>query len=173
MWLPPATGRYWTKQVPFLAGDPLRPHEEERYDLYPSTADDWLRSWSTAAAPWPRALTAGPHGIPLMGAGDWNDGMNRVGIEGKGESIWLGWFACATLEAFATMLLAGDAGERVRLPPTGTGRRSTAGDRTAWLGRRVVSARLLRRRFAAWFGAEQGMPHRRDRPVLGCAIRRR
>ncbi len=59
-----------------------------------------------------KGLTAGAHGIPLMGAGDWNDGMNRVGIEGKGESIWLGWFVCATLEAFAKMLLAGDDAER-------------------------------------------------------------
>ena len=43
-----------------------------------------------------------------MGAGDWNDGMNRVGIEGKGESIWLGWFVCATLEAFAALLADGE-----------------------------------------------------------------
>ncbi|MFW6052888.1 MAG: GH36-type glycosyl hydrolase domain-containing protein [Desulfosalsimonas sp.] len=48
-----------------------------------------------------KASTSGGHGIPLMGAGDWNDGMNRVGIQGKGESIWLGWFLYATLTDFA------------------------------------------------------------------------
>ena len=39
-----------------------------------------------------RACTAGPHGLPLIGIGDWNDGMNRVGVEGRGESVWLAWF---------------------------------------------------------------------------------
>jgi cyclic beta-1,2-glucan synthetase len=48
-----------------------------------------------------RACTKGAHGLPLMGAGDWNDGMNRVGIEGKGESVWLAWFLVATLRRFA------------------------------------------------------------------------
>jgi cyclic beta-1,2-glucan synthetase len=47
------------------------------------------------------ACTAGPHGLPLIGGGDWNDGMNRVGIEGRGESVWLGWFLIATLRGFA------------------------------------------------------------------------
>jgi cyclic beta-1,2-glucan synthetase len=47
------------------------------------------------------ACTAGSHGLPLMGGGDWNDGMNRVGIEGKGESVWLAWFLVATLRRFA------------------------------------------------------------------------
>jgi cyclic beta-1,2-glucan synthetase len=47
-----------------------------------------------------RSLAVGKHGLPLMGAGDWNDGMNRVGIDGKGESVWLGWFLFTTLAAF-------------------------------------------------------------------------
>ena len=45
-----------------------------------------------AAAHITKGITAGPHGIPLIGAHDWNDGMNRVGFQGRGESIWLGWF---------------------------------------------------------------------------------
>jgi cyclic beta-1,2-glucan synthetase len=48
-----------------------------------------------------RACTAGVHGLPLIGSGDWNDGMSRVGIEGKGESVWLAWFLVATLRGFA------------------------------------------------------------------------
>lgn len=46
-------------------------------------------------------MTKGAHGLPLIGAGDWNDGLNRVGIEGRGESTWLGWFLVATIKAFA------------------------------------------------------------------------
>ena len=48
-----------------------------------------------------RACTTGAHGLPLIGSGDWNDGMNRVGVEGRGESVWLAWFLVATLRAFA------------------------------------------------------------------------
>ena len=48
-----------------------------------------------------RACTKGVHGLPLIGSGDWNDGMNRVGIEGKGESVWLAWFLITTLRKFA------------------------------------------------------------------------
>jgi cyclic beta-1,2-glucan synthetase len=48
-----------------------------------------------------RACTAGAHGLPLIGSGDWNDGMNRVGVEGRGESVWLAWFLVTTLRAFA------------------------------------------------------------------------
>ena len=44
-----------------------------------------------------RSLAVGRHGLPLMGTGDWNDGMNRVGAEGKGESVWLAWFSCRVL----------------------------------------------------------------------------
>jgi cyclic beta-1,2-glucan synthetase len=57
-----------------------------------------------------RACTVGDHGLPLIGAGDWNDGMNRVGLHGKGESVWLAWFLAATLRAFAVYADArGDA----------------------------------------------------------------
>ena len=47
-----------------------------------------------------RNLRAGSHGLPFMGTGDWNDGMNRVGEHGTGESVWLGWFLHATLTQF-------------------------------------------------------------------------
>ena len=53
-----------------------------------------------AAGPSKKAQHPASHGLPLMGAGDWNDGMNRVGMGGRGESVWLGWFLHATLNAF-------------------------------------------------------------------------
>ena len=58
-------------------------------------------STSIAPAPLIAACPHGAHGLPLMGTGDWNDGMNRVGEHGKGESVWLGWFLLATLKTFA------------------------------------------------------------------------
>jgi len=61
-----------------------------------------------------QGITAGPHEIPLMGAHDWNDGMNRVGIHGKGESIWLGWFLSRTLDDFAEMCDLMDDHKRAR-----------------------------------------------------------
>jgi cellobiose phosphorylase len=51
-----------------------------------------------------RASTAGPHGLPLIGGGDWNDGLNRVGVGGKGESVWLAWFQICVLNDFAELL---------------------------------------------------------------------
>jgi len=50
-----------------------------------------------------RGLTVGPHGLPLIGTGDWNDGMNLVGAGGKGESVWLGWFLCELLQGMAEL----------------------------------------------------------------------
>lgn len=60
--------------------------------------------------------TSGTHGLPLMGGGDWNDGMNRVGIDGKGESVWLAWFFCHTLNDYAYLLdLTGQKGDNFRI----------------------------------------------------------
>ena len=51
-----------------------------------------------------KGATGGPHGLPLIGTGDWNDGLNLVGVEGRGESIWLAWFLCDVLQRFAGVL---------------------------------------------------------------------
>jgi cyclic beta-1,2-glucan synthetase len=88
--------------VPFLTGDPLKADEHDRYAQY---------EVSHGSAPLiehcRRALehgaTEGARGLPLMGDGDWNDGMNNVGAEGYGESVWLGWFLCATMARFARL----------------------------------------------------------------------
>jgi cyclic beta-1,2-glucan synthetase len=118
LWLPFVTAHYvsatndqsiLSEEVPFLTADPLGSDEEERYGLYnPSELSFSLYEHCVRAIQ--HGLTSGLHGLPLMGAGDWNDGMNRIGIEGKGESVWLGWFIYATLNRFAPLCeLMGDS----------------------------------------------------------------
>jgi cyclic beta-1,2-glucan synthetase len=86
--------------VPFLTMRPLGPGEHEVYDL-PQVTDEHGSVYEHCLRALRRASTAGAHGLPLIGIGDWNDGMNRVGVEGRGESVWLAWFLVATLRAFA------------------------------------------------------------------------
>jgi cellobiose phosphorylase len=59
-----------------------------------------------------RACTFGQHGLPLIGGGDWNDGMNAVGVEGKGESVWLGWFLYRVMDLFVPICIGQGDGER-------------------------------------------------------------
>lgn len=85
--------------IPYLRGDPLGASEKERYQAYTvsefneSLYDHCLRAIF-------KADVAGSHGLPLIGGGDWNDGYNRIGAEGRGESVWLGWFLLAVLRRF-------------------------------------------------------------------------
>jgi cyclic beta-1,2-glucan glucanotransferase len=75
---------------------------EGQHELYtqPQVSAESAPIYEHCARALDRSLAVGKHGLPLMGAGDWNDGMNRVGQEGKGESIWLGWFLYTTLSTF-------------------------------------------------------------------------
>jgi cellobiose phosphorylase len=86
--------------VPFLRMRALEPHEQEIYDL-PEVTEERASLYQHCLRALRRACTTGTHGLPLIGSGDWNDGMNRVGVEGRGESVWLAWFLATTLQSFA------------------------------------------------------------------------
>ena len=117
------------------------------------------------------ASTAGAHGLPLFGAGDWNDGMNRVGQAGRGESTWLGFFLHAVLDRLRGAVRSARRTARGR--HAAWRRRAASRRARAGLGRRMVSARVLRRRHAARIGAERRVPDRLDRAVVGGAVGRR
>ena len=108
---------------------------------------------STACARCGGPAPTGAHGLPLIGIGDWNDGMNRVGVEGRGESVWLAWFLIATLRAFAEHARRARRRRRWRRSCGAQADALRRGGRGARLGRRVVSPRVLRRRHAARLGA--------------------
>ena len=77
--------------VPFLEGAVLAADEVERY-FQPTVSKESASVYEHCARALDRSLGVGRHGLPLMGSGDWNDGMNRVGYKGEGESVWLAWF---------------------------------------------------------------------------------
>jgi cyclic beta-1,2-glucan synthetase len=95
------------EEVPFLEGQALRPGEHDAY-FQPVIADDTAPLFEHCARALDQSLEVGKHGLPLIGTGDWNDGMNRVGELGQGESVWLGWFLHATLVGFASLASARD-----------------------------------------------------------------
>ena len=86
--------------VPFLTMRQLGPEEHEIYDL-PEVSSEVASVYQHCVRALRRACTTGEHGLPLIGIGDWNDGLNRVGVHGQGESVWLAWFLATTLKAFA------------------------------------------------------------------------
>jgi cyclic beta-1,2-glucan synthetase len=93
-------------EIPYLTMRQLNPDEHEIYEM-PKVTTESGSMYDHCVRALRRACTKGVHGLPLIGSGDWNDGMNRVGIEGKGESVWLAWFLITTLRKFA-----GHAGKR-------------------------------------------------------------
>ncbi len=95
----------------FLEGPALRPDEHDAY-FEPMVAEERATLFEHCARALDGCLSVGAHGLPLIGAGDWNDGMNRVGEGGKGESVWLGWFLHAALSAFAPVAKARGESER-------------------------------------------------------------
>ena len=90
------------EQVPFIEGAAIPAGAEDVYEV-PRVGTVTASVYEHAARTLDRSLRVGAHGLPLMGGGDWNDGMNRVGIGGRGESVWLGWFLCALVADFAPL----------------------------------------------------------------------
>jgi cyclic beta-1,2-glucan synthetase len=108
-WLPFVADHYvrvsgdtgiWDEHAPYLEMRELTEAEHEIYDK-PHRSERTGSLYEHCVRALDRACTRGEHGLPLMGSGDWNDGMSRVGVHGKGESVWLAWFLITTLRRFA------------------------------------------------------------------------
>jgi cyclic beta-1,2-glucan synthetase len=87
------------EQVHFIEGQSLVAGEHDAFFL-PRVTDETATIYEHCALALDQSLASGIHGLPLMGTGDWNDGMNRVGEAGQGESVWLAWFLFSTLQSF-------------------------------------------------------------------------
>lgn len=111
LWLPYVTAFYvkttgdmqiLNEEEPFVEGPYLEADQEERYGHYPQTEQRYSL-YEHCRRALEKGATRGRHNLPLMGVGDWNDGMNRVGVGGEGESVWLAWFLVDTLNGFADL----------------------------------------------------------------------
>ena len=110
LWLPLATSRYvhttadtgvMDERIGFIGGRPVKPDEESYYDL-PTRSEQSATLYDHCVRAIEKSMARGPHGLPLIGTGDWNDGMNKIGEKGIGESIWLGFFLYEVLTTFAS-----------------------------------------------------------------------
>jgi cyclic beta-1,2-glucan synthetase len=105
--------RLWDEEFAFLQAPLLKPGEDENY-LKPEVSDESGTIYEHCCRAIDRSMGVGAHGLPLMGTGDWNDGMNRVGREGRGESVWMGFFLFAILGEFIPVAEQREDIERVR-----------------------------------------------------------
>jgi len=122
LWLPYVTADYirhtgdytiLEDMTPFLEQDLLKPEEDERYDI-PKVSREVATVYDHCVRAIDRSLMFGQHGLPLIGTGDWNDGFSAVGREGKGESVWLGWFLLTILKDFIPICKVKEDYERVQ-----------------------------------------------------------
>ena len=121
LWLPYAAAHYvqvsgdaalLEESVPFLDGPPLPAGAQDAY-YEPQVSAHEASVYEHCARAIDHSLAVGLHGLPLMGSGDWNDGMNHVGDQGRGESVWLGWFLCRLVEDFSPLAQARGDNQRV------------------------------------------------------------
>ena len=119
--------------VPFLEGPALPAGEHDAF-FQPEFSEKPVSLFEHCALALDSALATGAHGLPLMGAGDWNDGMDRVGEGGKGESVWLGWFLYTTISAFTKLCGGRDDEDRVNEWRRHAADLKTSLEREAWDG---------------------------------------
>jgi cyclic beta-1,2-glucan synthetase len=141
LWLPYAAVHYlaetgdetiFDEVVPFLTARPLNPGEHDAYER-PAISTEEAPVYEHCLRAVEVSLATGAHGLPLMGTGDWNDGMSLVGAGGKGESVWLGWFLVSILRPFADLVKSrGDAARATRYRTVAT--KLTKAIEQAWDG---------------------------------------
>jgi cellobiose phosphorylase len=142
LWLPFAVCQYMNvtgdagildAATTFLEGPQLREEEREVY-FQPSVSIDQATIFEHCRRAIEKGTTSGPHGLPLIGTGDWNDGMSSVGEEGKGESVWLAWFLVDVLKKFAEVCAGRGEQELASRYRDRAERLSVTVERTGWDG---------------------------------------
>jgi len=142
LWLPFAVSHYLEvtgdtavleEQVPFLTGQALAADQVEAY-FEPKVAEERGTLFEHAARAIDHSLRVGAHGLPLIGTGDWNDGMNRVGVGGQGESVWLAWFLGSVLTSWIPVARARGELARAKAWTAHLARLKTAAEKAGWDG---------------------------------------
>jgi cyclic beta-1,2-glucan synthetase len=151
--------------TPFIEAPELEPGAEDAY-VQPAVAETAASVYEHCVAALELAFAVGEHGLPLIGGGDWNDGMNRVGHEGRGESVWLAWFLDVVLRAFAPLCELKGEPDRADRYREHAARLVAAADESGWDGG------WYRRAYfddGTPLGTKdcRGVSHRRDRSGMG------
>ena len=142
LWLPLGVSEYILKtgdesilkeKIPFIESPILEEDEEERYEV-PSISKDVGTVYEHCIRAIERSLKFGERGLPLMGGGDWNDGMNKIGYKGFGESVWLGWFIITVLKSFIPICEKMEDFEKVEKYKGIIFKLKTAIEKNAWDG---------------------------------------